>query len=63
MPLSGKKSCLDLARIVIHDGGRGYVQAFHGLTCNPGDEVEVLIEVQHRQPGKFGSRGDDQIRY
>jgi hypothetical protein len=58
-----KKSCLGLARVVVHDGGRGYVQAFHWLTGDLGDEVEVLIKVQHRQPGEFSSRSDDQIRY
>jgi hypothetical protein len=40
-----------------------HVQAFHGLTGDLGDEVEVLIEVQHRQPGEFSDRSDDQIRY
>ena len=62
MPLSAKKSCLGPARIVIRCG-RADVQAFHGLTGDLGDEVEVLIEVQYGQPGEFGGRGDDQIRY
>jgi hypothetical protein len=51
-----------LARIVAHDSGWGYGQAFHRLTGDPGDEVEVPIEVQHRQPGKVSSRSDDQVR-
>jgi hypothetical protein len=29
---------------------RANVQAFHGLTGDLGDEVEVLIEVQHHKP-------------
>jgi hypothetical protein len=62
LPLSGKKSDLGPARIVIRRG-RANVQAFHGLTGDPGDEVEVLIEVQYGQPGEFSSSGDDQIRY
>jgi hypothetical protein len=62
LALSGKKSCLGPARIVIHDRGRADVQAFHRLTGDLADEVEVLIEVQYGQPGEFSSRGDDQIR-
>jgi hypothetical protein len=57
------ESSLGLACMVIRGGGRGYVQALHGLTGDPGDEVEVLVEMQHRQPGKFSSRSDDQVRY
>jgi hypothetical protein len=57
------ESSLGLACMVIRSGGRGYVQALHGLTGDPGDEVEVLVEMQHRQPGKFSSRSDDQVRY
>jgi hypothetical protein len=63
LPLSGKKSGLGPARVVIHDRGRADVQAFCGLTGDLGDEVEVLIEVQYGQSGEFSSRGDDQIRY
>jgi hypothetical protein len=58
-----KKSCLDLACIVFHNDERGYVQAFHGLTSDLADEIEVVIEVQHRQSSQFSSRSDDQIRY
>jgi len=54
--------CLGLARIVAH-GGLGYVQTFHGLTGDLGDHVEVLIEVQDRQPGEFSRRSDNQVRY
>ena len=43
--MPAKKSCLGPARIVIRCG-RADVQAFHGLTGDLGDEVEVLIEVQ-----------------
>lgn len=57
------ESGLSLARSVIGDGGRGHGQAFHGLTGDLGDEVEVLIDVQDGQPGEFSGRGDDQIRY
>jgi hypothetical protein len=41
----------------------GHVQAFHRLAGDLGDEVEVLILVQHGQPGEFSSRGDNQVRY
>ena len=40
----------------------GHAQAFHWLTGDLGDEVEVLIDVQYGQPGEFSRRGDDQIR-
>jgi hypothetical protein len=40
-----------------------HVQAFQGLAGDLGDEVEVLVEVQHRQPGEFSGRRDDQIGY
>jgi hypothetical protein len=57
------KSCPGLPRIVVHGGGCGYIQALHGLTRDLGDEIEVLIEVQHGESGEFSSRGDDQVRY
>jgi len=41
--------------------GLVHVQALHGLAGDLSDEVEVLIEVQHRQPGEFRSRSNDQI--
>ena len=44
-------------------GGSLHVQALDGLAGDLSDEVEVLIEVQYRQSGQFGSCGDDQIRY
>ena len=56
------QSSPSLARIVIGGCRRGHGQAFHGLTGDLGDEVEVLIEVQYGQPGEFSGRRDDQIR-
>ena len=41
--------------------GSWHVQAFGRLSGDLGYEVEVLIEVQHRESGKFGRGGDDQI--
>src|SRR5262245_49578377 len=34
-----------------------------GLTCDPRDEVEVAIVVQHSQAVRFGRRGDEQVRH
>ena len=44
-----------------YDDGSWHAQAFGRLSGDLGDEVEVLIEVQHREPGEFGRCGDDQI--
>jgi hypothetical protein len=52
------ESGLGLASFVIRGGGRGYVQAFHGLAGDLSDEVKALIEVQDGQSGEFSSRGD-----
>ena len=52
-----------LACIVTRDRGLVHVQALHGLAGDLSYEVEVLIEVQHRQPGEFSGRSDDQIGY
>jgi hypothetical protein len=39
----------------------GDVEPFERLAGDCGDDLEVLVEVQDRQPGEFGSGGDDQI--
>jgi hypothetical protein len=59
----GRKSCLGLPRVVVHGRGLGHVQAFHGLTGDLGDEIEVFIEVQHGESGKFSCCSDDEVRY
>ncbi len=38
------------------------VQAFGGLPGDLGDQLEVLVEVQHREPGEFGRRSSEQVR-
>src|SRR5215471_9298297 len=38
-------------------------QALNGLACDLGYYLKVLVEVQDREPGQFGGRGDDQVRY
>jgi hypothetical protein len=53
-------SCPGLVCVVTHDGGLAHVQALHGLAGDLSDEVEVLINVQNRQPSEFSSRSDDQ---
>ncbi len=37
------------------------LESFGGLSGDAGDEIQVLVEVQHRQPGQLGRCGDDQI--
>src|SRR5215831_1347904 len=48
------------------DRSRGlllHAQALHGLAGDLGYYVKVLAEVQDREPGQFGGRGDDHVRY
>jgi hypothetical protein len=35
----------------------------HRLAGDRGDEVEILVDVQHDRPGELGNRGDEQIRH
>ena len=42
--------------------GSGHPEALGGLRGDLGDELEVLVQVQHGQPGQFRCRGDDQVR-
>ena len=44
-----------------YDLGSWQVEAFGRLSSDLSYKVEVLIEVQHREPGEFGRCGDDQI--
>jgi len=39
----------------------GQSQALHGLTGDLGDEVEVLVHVQHGEPGQLRGGGDDEV--
>ena len=44
------------------DGTGGSVpEAFDGLASDRGDEVEVLVDVQHGESGEFGGRRDEQV--
>lgn len=36
-------------------------QALDGLPGDVGDDLEVLVEVQHGKPGEFSDGGDDQV--
>lgn len=36
-------------------------QSFSRLAGDAGDEVEVLVQVQHREPSKLRGGGDDQV--
>lgn len=36
-------------------------EAFDGLASDRGDEVEVLVDVQHGESGEFGGRRDEQV--
>ena len=38
------------------------VQALDGLVGDGGDEVEVLVSVQHGEPGEFRRGRDQQVR-
>ena len=42
--------------------GSGNAEALGGLSGDLGDDFEVLVQVQHGQPGQFRGRGDDQVR-
>jgi len=42
--------------------GSGDAEALGGLPGNLGDELEVLVQVQHGQTGQFRGRGDNQVR-
>jgi hypothetical protein len=42
--------------------GSGYAEALGGLPGDLGDEPEILVQVQHGQPGQFRCCGDDQVR-
>jgi len=42
--------------------GSRHAEALGGLRGDLGDELEVLVQVQHGQPGQFRGRGDDQVR-
>jgi hypothetical protein len=39
------------------------LEALHRLVGDLGDEVEVLVDVQHGEADNLGRRGDEQIRY
>ena len=43
------------------DGGRVTGKTFHGLAGDACDEVEVLVHVEHGEPGEFGCCGDEQL--
>jgi hypothetical protein len=58
---SARVSALALVMVVI--SWSGYVQALGGLTGDLSYDVEILIEVQDREPGELGGRGDDQVGY
>jgi hypothetical protein len=38
-------------------------QALNGLAGDLGYDLEVLVEVQDREPCQFSGGGDDQVRY
>ena len=40
-----------------------YVQALDGLAGDVGNHIEVLVEMQDGEAGKFCGRRDDQVRY
>ena len=42
-------------------GSSGRAEALYGLTGDRSYDVEILIEVQDREPGQFRRRGDDQV--
>ena len=42
------------------DSGDG--EPFGGLAGDTGDEVEVLVEVEHGKSGEFRGCGDDEVR-
>jgi hypothetical protein len=37
-------------------------EALEGLAGDIGDDVKVLVQVQHCQPGQLGGGRDDQVR-
>lgn len=48
-------------RIPINRTRSWSAKPFHGLPGDARDQVEVLVTVQHRQPGELGRRGNDEI--
>jgi len=38
-----------------------WAEALDRLAGDLGDGLEVLVEMQDREPGQFRSRGDDQV--
>jgi hypothetical protein len=43
--------------------GSSDAQALDRLARDAGNQVEVLVQMQHGEPGQRGRGGDDQVRY